>query len=37
MAVLVVVPGVNVNAKDASGNTPLHLAISKGISEFYFN
>ena len=34
MAVLVGVPGVNVNATDASGNTPLHLAIVKGISEF---
>ena len=31
MAVLVGVPGVNVNATDAFGNTPLHLAIAKGF------
>ena len=37
MAVLVEVPGVNVNATDVCGNTPLHLAIAKGTSEFYFN
>merc|ERR1719204_358055 len=33
MAVLVGVPGVNVNATDASGNTALHLAVANGNCE----
>ena len=35
MAVLVGALGVNVNATDASGNTPLHLAVANGISECF--
>ena len=36
MAVLVGAPGVNVNATDASGNTPLHLAVANGTSECFW-
>ena len=33
MAVLVEAPGVNINATDRNGDTPLHDAISGGISN----
>ena len=33
MAVLVEVAGVNINATDVGGNTPLHDAVSRGISN----
>ena len=32
MTVLVEVPGVNVNATDRNGNTPLHIAVSRGMN-----
>ena len=37
MAVLVEVPGVNINATDRGGNTPLHIAVSRGISKDNFH